>query len=439
MFDIQEGFDIVIGNPPYVGISKLNDKENLQKQRFETYERTGDLYSLFYENGNSLLKIKGTLNFITSRQWINASYGKSTRNFFIKKTNPVLLIDFGKVRIFENATVFVNILMFEKNKNINRLKACLIPENFKIEGSDLSSYIKQNNIDLKNISENVWKIGAVNIEMINQKIESKGVKLKDWQDIEFFRGVTTGLNEAFHIDKITKNELIGKDPRNIEVIKPLLRGKDIKRYEYEWKDLWLINTYNGELVDSIDETTNVNYKKRINRIKVYEDYLTVFEYLQKYETELINRDDKGVHWSNLRNCAFEREFSKEKIIWIEISDRAYFMSGVGLKYILAVLNSRVSDFYFSQITAKIAGGRMRYTKQYVEQIPIPPLSTESQAPFITLVDKILAGKKAGIDTLAWEAEIDLRVYKLYELSHAEVLVVEPGFGMSEEEYVGWVG
>jgi adenine-specific DNA-methyltransferase len=146
MFGVKDGFDIVIGNPPYVGISKLKDKKILEKHGYKTFENTGDIYSLFYEVGNKLLKNGGCLNFITSRQWINAGYGKSTRKYFAEETNPIQLIDFGKSKIFESATVFVNILIFQKGKNLNQLKACLCPEDFKISEIDLESYFNNNSV-----------------------------------------------------------------------------------------------------------------------------------------------------------------------------------------------------------------------------------------------------------------------------------------------------
>jgi adenine-specific DNA-methyltransferase len=392
MFGVKDGFDIVIGNPPYVGISKLKDKKILEKHGYKTFENTGDIYSLFYEVGNKLLKNGGCLNFITSRQWINAGYGKSTRKYFAEETNPIQLIDFGKSKIFESATVFVNILIFQKGKNLNQLKACLCPEDFKISEIDLESYFNNNSVLLNNVSETVWKIGEDANEAINQEIEQKGVRLKDWKNIEFYAGIKTAYNPAFHIDEAVKNELISKDKKNAEIIKPLLRGKDIKRYGYTFEGMYLINTHNGVREIGLEP------------IKASKDYPTIFEHLLQYETELRKRDDQGVHWSNLRNCAFLNEFEKEKIVWIEISDRAnftydtngmyltnsaYFMSGKNLKYILTILNSKVSDFYFSQITAKIAGGRMRYTKQYVEQIPIPQIKSEAQIPFEILADYLL--------------------------------------------------
>lgn len=387
------GFDIVIGNPPYVGISRMKDKESIANANFDTFESSGDLYALFYEQGAKLLKSDGVLSYITSRQWMQAAYGKSLRKFFTEKTNPTVLIDFGQKKLFKGATVFVNILTLRNQEYTQQLKAVLVPNEYDMNGNDLSTYIDNNLIDIK-IDENTWKINDTN--KLNEIIEAKGKALKDWESIDFFRGITTGYNDAFHITKAQRDELISQDPNNAAIIKPLLRGKDIKRYGYEFQEWYIINTHNG-----IREF-------QIPAINVVKDYPIVYKYLQKFENELVVRQDKGEHWTNLRNCAFLYEFDKPKIIWIEISDRAnyaydesgmyltnsaYFLTceseNVNLKYVLAVLNSKVSDFYFSQHTAKIAGGRMRYTGQYVGLVRIPEIPLPEQKPFEILVDYIL--------------------------------------------------
>lgn len=431
MFGIRDGFDIVIGNPPYLSISKTKDKKKIQNIGYTTFANTGDLYSLFYEVGNNLLKEGGFLNFITSRQWINASYGKSTRKFFANNTNPIVLIDFGKAKLFDAATVFVNILVFQKAKNQNHLKACLMPDDYDPLVVDVESYFDENAIVLSNLSESVWKIGEEKIGTINELIEKRGTKLQHFPNIQFFRGITSGFNKAFHIPEDIKNDLINKDPKNAEIIKPLLRGKDIKRYKYDFENIYLINTHNG-IKD-----------KGIPPINVKKDYKTIYQYLSQWQEDLEARDDKGVHWSNLRNCAFLEEFEKEKIVWIEISDKAnyaydtegmfltnsaYFISGNGLKYILAVLNSKVADFYFFQITAKIAGGRKRYTKQYVEQIPIPIIESNKQYYFEKMIDYLLyLNNKESVNIFShtpnerianhFEDILNMMVYELYFEDH----------------------
>jgi len=282
-------------------------------------------------------------------------------------------------------------------------------------------------VNVENLNSDIWKIGGKIQLQVNNKIEDKGIKLSEWSTIQFYRGITSGLNEAFHIDNDIRDDLINKDEKNKEIIKPLLRGKDIKRFKYKFKDWFIINSHNGLK------------EQGIQQIDVVKDYPLIYEYLLKFEKKLIERQDKGEHWTNLRNCAFLLEFEKPKIVWLEISNKAnytydengmfltnsaYFMVGSDMKYLLAVLNSRLVDYYFFQITAKIAGGRKRYTKQYVKQVPIPQIPIEVQQPFIDLVDIILSKKEKNEDTSKEEAEIDKLVYELYDLTEEEIKIVE---------------
>jgi adenine-specific DNA-methyltransferase len=446
MFGVKDGFDIVIGNPPYLGISKLSYKKELNKIGYQTFESTGDLYSVFYERGNQLLKEKGILTFITSRQWINASYGKSLRQYFVEKSNPLQLIDFGKAKIFEAATVFVNILMFENAVNKKELKACQLQEDFKVENNDLGEYFDSHCSILNNLTESVWKIGEEEIELINNEIEKNGTPLKDWKGLEFYRGITTGLNGAFHISKKERQDFVNEDSKNAEIIKPLLRGKDIKKYCYEFNETYtLFIPWHFPLQDN----PNINSASDKAELAFKNDYPAVYKHLSKFKTELSdrNKDETGIRyeWYAMQRYGanYWQEFEKEKIVWIEISDKAnysydtkgmyltnsaYFISGSNLKYILAVLNSNVADFYFFQITAKIAGGRKRYTKQYVEQIPIPIINNKRQIPFIILIDYLLyANDKENRPILSHtdnlrlashlEEVLNMMVYELYFEKH----------------------
>lgn len=426
------GFDVVIGNPPYVGISKIDYKDILKKINYETYATTGDLYVLFYENGFKILKPNGNVNLITSNKWINASYGTKTRNFFAKKTNPKLLIDFAKVRIFPKATVFVNILMLERSNADGRVEAVAIEGNY-LPTIPIQNYFLDNKVTLSIKGEEVWKIGSSKALNINKAIETKGLKLKDWKSIEFFRGITTGLNTAFHFGKDTRDKLAQADMKNDDYIYPLLRGKDIKRWRYEYADWymlfvpWHFPLHNDPSISNASIEAENSFKK---------DFRAIYEHLDQFRTELAdrNKDETGIRyeWYALQRYGsnYWTEFLKEKIVWIEISDRAnyaydekghfltnsaYFISGENLKYLVSVLNSSVSDYYFFQITAKIAGGRKRYTKQYVEQVPIPLVTKQQQLPYEKLVDYVILAKSKANDIVFkfFESLLDSIVFELY--------------------------
>lgn len=428
----RDGFDIVIGNPPYVSISKTPEKETLKIIGYDTFATTGDLYTLFYEKGNRILKQKGNLCLITSNKWLNTSYGSKTRKYFSKKTNPLILIDFAKVRIFPSATVFVNILLFERAVPQNKLKAIAVIGT-RIPAEPLENFFEANSIELTNIGEDIWKISTGKGILINDRIEELGIPLKDWQGIEFFRGITTGYNGAYHIKKDGRTKLIESDPKSSKFIYPLLRGKDIKRWRYQFEDWYMLFIpwhFPLHEVPSISKPSS----KAENEFK--SKYPALYNHLLDHKEKLSarNKDETGVRyeWYALQRYGsnYWKEFLKPKIVWIEISDRAnyafddighfltnsaYFISGDNLKYLVGVLNSSVSDYYFFQVTAKIAGGRKRYTKQYVEQIPIPQISKQGQEPYELVVDYVINSKKLTTDLVFsfFEQLLDAIVFELY--------------------------
>ncbi|HAQ39203.1 MAG TPA: restriction endonuclease, partial [Saprospirales bacterium] len=410
-------------------------KANRYHQGFSTFERTGDIYSLFYEKGIQLLKINGLLTFITSNKWMRAGYGKSTRNFFCQH-NPLKLIDLGS-GIFESATVDTNILIIQK--------CASKPDNYEVKALDIS---KEKNISsfesfdnrwvtLTQLSNDSWTIASDIEQGIKAKIERIGKPLREW-DIQINYGIKTGFNEAFIIDGKKKDELIAQDPKSAEIIKPILRGRDIKRYKAEFADLWLINSHNG-------------IKGKLPKVNVVKDYPAIYKHLQQYEKQLVKRQDQGDHWTNLRNCAYIQEFEKEKIIYPNMTlylpfifnDKGYFINDKGyilssdyftLKFLVGYLNSKIAHRWIRKNCPELQGGTRELRKIFFENIPVPHLSNPLQQPFIDLVDKVLEGKENGLDTTALEQQIDLMVYRLYELTYEEVKVIDPEFKLIKEAY-----
>ncbi|MFS2190434.1 Eco57I restriction-modification methylase domain-containing protein, partial [Mucilaginibacter sp. Mucisp84] len=296
-----EGFEVIIGNPPYIQLQKLGaDADALQKGDFTTYERTGDIYCLFYEQAIRLLKPNYYFGYITSNKWMRANYGVSTRKFFLENTNPLLLIDFGGFQVFDSATVDTNILISQKAPYNCDTKTCLIDKSL---GSleKMSLFISQSGSHFRFLSTDSWVISTSIERRIKEKIENIGTPLRDWE-INIYRGILTGYNEAFIIDGTKKNELIAADPKSAEIIRPILRGRDIKRYGSEFADLWIINIHNG-LRDKGIKALNI------------EDYPAIKSHLDKYFYQLQKRADKGDTPYNLRNCAYTEDFFKQKIVW----------------------------------------------------------------------------------------------------------------------------
>ncbi|MEA1986954.1 MAG: TaqI-like C-terminal specificity domain-containing protein [Candidatus Marinimicrobia bacterium] len=233
--------------------------------------------------------------------------------------------------------------------------------------------------------------------------------------------------------------MIAKDPKSAEIIKPILRGRDIKKYQVNFADLWLIATHNG-FKDKNGKKIEIIY---------IEDYPAIKKHLDKYWDKISKRCDKGITPYNLRNCAYYEEFEKEKIVYPCImgdGPRFYFdknltfppapaniITGNSIKYLISFLNSKL--MFYSLQTFYMGGGiKNEFKTNNIEKIPIPKISPEKQKSFEKIGEQILLLKKAGKDTQQLEDKIDLMVYKLYELTYAEVKIVDPDFLMSEEEY-----
>ena len=382
MFNVKDGFDIIIGNPPYIQLQ--NNGGELNKLYapcgFQSFASTGDIYCLFYERGWQLLKENGHLCFITSNKWMRAGYGEKLRTFFANNTDPKLMIDFGGVKIFESATVDTNILLYEKSKNTHHTRCAVTNKQNKDSINNLSVFVQQQGTFCDFSGGDSWVILSPIEQSIKRKIEAVGTPLKDW-DIQINYGIKTGYNDAFIISTEKRNEILAnckteeERRKTEELIRPILRGRDIKRYGYEWADLWLINTHNG-------------VKGKIPRIRI-EDYPAVKAHLDQFWDKIKDRADQGDTPYNLRNCAYLEEFSKPKIIYNDIAqtlsfalskdgeflnNTAYFFGSYDislLSYLQAVLNSDLIDWYYRTISVQLGEKAVRMFSIYVLKIPIP--------------------------------------------------------------------
>lgn len=426
-----EGFDVVIGNPPYISISK-NQSLRLLENSYQTFDSTGDIYCLFYEKGNELLKNNGVLYFITSNKWLRANYGKKLRGFFVNKTNPIFLFDFSWFQVFDNASVDSNILGLQKASATNKVFAAVAEKDFDI--SMLEYYIEKKGAYTSFSAETYWTIKEKSYSDLKNKIGAKGRILEKW-DLKINYGIKSGLNEAFIIDEKAKSDLISLDEKNIELIKPLIRGRDVERYAYNFENIYLINSHNG-----IKELT-------IPPVNLLKDYPSIYKHLLPFKSKAEVRADKGDAWYNLRNCAYLKEFEKEKLIWAETmrvhkkgdrnfprfgydnkgiyTDKTVFI-GIGshLKYLLAFLNSAVGRWLIMEYVTKLDTGGYMMQKIFLDKIPVLVPSIEQEEKFISLVDQILQSKQQGKDTTQLEKQIDQLVYQLYGLTEEEIKIVE---------------
>lgn len=413
------GFDVVIGNPPYIQLQNDGGKlANMYKNcGYKTFKRKGDVYVLFYEKGMNLLKENAHLCYITSNKWMRAGYGQSLRKLFTSY-NPKLLIDCGP-GVFESATVDVNILLVQKEENKKQLFAVTLDSNAK--DNNLAKFLKERGVVLSNLNEQAWFIGTRAEHKIKEKIERIGKPLKDW-DVNIYYGIKTGLNKAFIIDTPTKERLCAEDPKSAEILKPILRGRDIKRYSYEWAGKWLIAS--GYDID------------------VPKKYPAVYRHLVQFEEKAKKRKDQGSNWWNLRACNYYPEFEKEKVVWASVGetyycwvkkdflilDTNYFTNSLN-KWQLGVLNSKLIRLYINSLDTLLNKRVYRHYKYNFKKITIPPITPENQ-PIVNqieqLVDQILFTKKANpnSDTSGLEKQIDELVYRLYGLTEEEIRIVE---------------
>ena len=395
------GFDCVIGNPPYIQLQKMGtDADALQKMNYETYERTGDIYCLFYEMGMKLLKPGAMLSYITSNKWMRAGYGQSLREHLSSKYNPILLIDFANNKIFDSATVLVNILSLEKCENQEQTMSCSVEDGFDV--SKLSDYVQTHSIPSCFSSSESWSILSELEQSIKVKIESLGIPLRQW-DIQINYGIKTGYNDAFIIDSAKRNEILNacqsesERLRTADIIRPILRGRDIKRYGYEWADQYIIATFPAR-------------QYRIDDYPALKEYLLSFgiERLEQTGKEYIINGEKVKARKKTNNEWFETqdsisywdEFSKPKIVWGNLNTNGSYalttekmfinapacMIVPGSHYMLAVLNSKVADYYIRNLGVVRNGGFFEYKPMFVEQIPIPLPTAEIETSIETVLN-----------------------------------------------------
>lgn len=430
MFSLNDNpFDIVIGNPPYIQLQN-NGGELASLYAdcdYKTYARTGDIYCLFYERGWQLLKDGGHLCYITSNKWMRAGYGEKTRDFLSHNTDPQLLIDFAGVKIFESATVDTNILMFSKSKNQHKTLCTVTNKQNKGSVRNLSVFVQQEGTICDFASSEPWVILTPIEQSIKRKIEAMGTPLKDW-DIQIYRGVLTGCNEAFIISTEKRNEILSKcqsedeRKRTAELIRPILRGRDIKRYGYDWANLWLINTHNG-------------IKGRIPRINI-EDYPAVKAHLDQYWDKIRDRADQGDTPYNLRNCAYLEDFYQPKIIWKRIGsilrfcyndngalglDSTCFAIGENIEFVCCVLNSPMGH-YLLKDAPKTGTGDLLISVQAVEPIKLPLISKDENDIFTNTLKELVSECSTNNND-----EINCKIFDLYNLSHDERRYIEENF------------
>ncbi len=456
MFGVTDGFDVVIGNPPYVRHEAIKDsKPALQRQFGDFYCGTADLYTYFYKRGLEILKPSGHLCFIAPNKFMRAGYGKNTRKLLAGEATPKVVIDFGDLPIFD-ATTYPSIVLVEKTPFVVGAGpcACPDPDDCGADGYDagghggpplrekfraatftdaaqlgrLEETLGQIGFDMPvtALKPDGWNLEQPDVLALMEKLRKAGTPLGDYVEGRFYRGVLTGLNEAFVLDEATRQRLVAEDPKSAELIKPWLRGKDIRKWKAEWAGLYVIFTRRGVDIDKYPAIKQhlAHFRKDLEP--------------KKSEKDKRGRKPGSYQWFEIQdNIAYYHEFEKPKIIYPDIAQHSKFLfddSGAfssnttyfiptSEKWFLGLLNSKLMWWYYGTISSTIRGGFVRYFSQYMEQLPIPHAPDAEKSAITQRVQTILAAPDApGVPAL--EKEIDEMVYQLYGLTPDEIALVE---------------
>ena len=422
---LAEGFDIVLGNPPYRQIQKFSTAQKAiwKDQAFETYSATADIYCLFYERGAELLRDGGQLCYITSNKWMRAGYGEPLRSFLSTRVDTRSVLDFGMAQNFGEATTYTCVVHFTKRRSTNRTRSCYATEDVAAV-TDPAGYFEANHVVQRGLNDDPWVVISRDKEGIKALVEEQGVPLGEW-DLAIYRGILTGLNDAFYLTQSQRDRFVQKNSKYEGILAPLLRGRHIERYATSWDGTWLINAHNG-----VKEAG-------MPRLDVQRDYPLAWQHLLQFERRLRKRYDKGDHWSNLRNCAYLHEFERPKIMYPNMTkylpfyyderdgyftnDKGFIVTSASesLPYLTAVLNSSLFRCCFRDNFPELLGNTYEVRKIFIDKIPIRRPQGAEQSIFACLVPLVQLAKSQEFDAAAQFLEdlIDACVMECYFKEH----------------------
>jgi type I restriction-modification system DNA methylase subunit len=428
----EGGFDVVIGNPPYVRQEELSEIKPYLEANYESYQGTADLFVYFFERELEILKEDGYFGMIVSNKWLRAGYGRNLRKlltrFWIEE-----FIDFGDLKVFADATIYPCIIIMRKIKKANaNIRICKMET---LRFGSLVEYVRNNSffINQSELNEKEWNIQKTEANELLKKIRSTGVPIEEYVGAKIYRGILTGLNEAFIIDEKKTDEWIQEDSRNKEIIKPFLTGAECKRYVVKSKKNYIILTKIGVGV---------------------EKYPAIYKHLSDFKDALEKRWDKGNYWYELRACAYYDLFGAPKIVWGNLATRSSFSLDetngfyvnapacflpTSSRYVLGILNSKLMSYFLKSICAERQGGFIEQKPVYVSQVPISKPTKEQEIDVTQHVEKMLqlnekllkigdklTDERAGIEDeiKKIDTEIDELVFRIYGLTEDEKAIVE---------------
>ena len=446
------GFDVIIGNPPYVRQETLGEEfKTYAKQNFETYAGTADLYIYFIERAHKLLKPNGYFGMIVSNKWMRSNYGKALREFLKRESRLVEIIDFGELPVFGDVLAYPVIIISRRQQT--EQQNFLHAQIKTLEFVSLQEEIEKGSIRLQAqaIQSETWTLAGANSQGLTEKIKSRSVALGEYIGDNFYRGVVTGNNDAFIVDKTTKEKLIEQDPNCKEIIKPYLLGRDVQRYRFTFQEKYLIFARRG-----IDIDKYPSIKRHLSSFKEQ-----LMPRPRDWHGEWKGRKPGTYQWYEIQDSTeYYAEFNKPKIIAPAIVQKATFAYDTqgffsndktsiipsNDLFLLGILNSGISDFVLKEIASTKQGGYFEQKPMYISQLPIRqidfanPAEKSAHDEIVRLVEWMLALQKERQSATPEEEfdrvrnlereiarvdqEIDQRVYELYVLSSDEIKIVE---------------
>ncbi len=413
------GFDVVLGNPPYVRQEFIGPLKPYLEKRYEVYNGVADLYTYFFELGLRILKPNtGRLGYISSATFFKTGSGQNLRNYLGSNSELDTIIDFGDVQIFEGVTTYPAIFILDKSSlnEEHRIKFLKITEN---PNEDISKIYSEHAQQMPQswLNNTQWNFQGEDSYNLLHKIQNGRKTLSQAYNSPQY-GIKTGCNEAFVIDEILKNKLIEEDKKAETLIKPFLEGRDFKTWRLEQRGIYLILIPSGWTKSQIkteDEDTAWNWLQL--------NYSSIAAHLLKHKAKAKARYDQGDFWWELRSCAYYQEFEKHKIIYGHFSptalfsyddkgfysnDKSYIIPNSD-NYLLGLLNSKLTWFYLKSICPFVRGGYYELRTQYTETVPIPEAS-EIQKKLVSAI--AIKAQEAAETRYAIQEQIRNRILDL---------------------------
>lgn len=425
VYQEKNGFDVMIANPPYVRQEKITHlKDDLKEMYPDVYHGYADIYVYFYAQGLQQLHRGGGLVYISSNKFMRAGYGKTLRQLLGQEAALQTVIDFGDLPVFEATTYPMVLVALKHPPHQNQELEAMTVDNIDMIDS-LPDALRSHawSQPQTSLRKDGWTLVQPQVLRVVRKLRQSGLALGEYVNGRFYYGIKTGFNTAFVIDQDARDRLVGEDPRSSEIIRPWVRGRNIKRWKIEWGGEYLIFTRRG-----IDMT----------------QYPSVLRYLNQFRDRLTPGGLKGrkpgnYEWYEIQDTiAYHDEFDMPKILYphfntepnfaydvngVLSNDKTYLIPGASL-YLLGVLNSHIANFFLRQICPSVQQGYLEFRTIYIKQIPVPTPTAVQRDDIERLVQNLLDLEGEGRHADQWEKDLNARIYDVYGLTGTEVEVVE---------------